>query len=248
MAIRKQFVFDGKSSLDFGCYLTGADTFNSASKTQSKISVAGKNGDIIVSDNRYDNVTYSIKVGMYGTSEEDLHYKLRKFRSFLLSRNGYCRLEDDYHSDEYRMVQFANSIDFDVTSLIVGETTLSFDAKPQHFLKEGETVYEFEKDGTIENPTYFESKPLIRVYGQGKIEVGTGEITIKIPSTVSSNYIDIDCETWNCTEDSNNMNAYVTLSKNGNEHYFPSLAEGTNQIVIGDGITKIEITPRWWML
>ena len=48
MEVRKQFLFDGKSSLDFGCYITGSDTFNSASKTQSKISVPGRNGDVIV--------------------------------------------------------------------------------------------------------------------------------------------------------------------------------------------------------
>lgn len=97
--------------------MLGSDTFNSASKTQSKISVPGRNGDVIVSDNRYDNVSYSIKVGMYGTSKDDLHYKIRKLRSYLLSRKGYCRLEDDYHSDEYRMAQFADSINFDITKI-----------------------------------------------------------------------------------------------------------------------------------
>lgn len=248
MEVRKKFLFDGKSSLDFGCYITESDTFNSASKTQSKISVPGRNGDVIVSDNRYDNVPYSIKVGMYGSSENDLHYKIRELRSYLLSRKGYCRLEDDYHSDEYRMAQFADSIDFDITNLIVGEATLTFDAKPQHFLKSGETKLVFTANGKIENPTYFESNPLLRVYGQGKLEIGSGLIKIKIPSSISSNYIDIDCETWNCTEESNNMNAYVTVSKNGAEHYFPTLEEGTNQVVLGTGITKVEVIPRWWLL
>ena len=224
MEVRKQFLFDGKSSLDFGCYITGSDTFNSASKTQSKISVPGRNGDVIVSDNRYDNVSYSIKVGMYGTSEADLHYKIRKLRSYLLS------------------------INFDITNLIVGEATLTFDTKPQHFLKSGETKLVFTANGKIENPTYFESKPLLRVYGQGKLEIGSGLINIKIPSSISSNYIDIDCETWNCTEESKNMNAYVTVSKNGTEHYFPTLEEGTNQVVLGTGVTKVEVVPRWWLL
>lgn len=44
------------------------------------------------------------------------------------------------------------------------------------------------------------------------------------------------------------MNAYVTVSKNGTEHYFPTLEVGTNQVVLGTGVTKVEVVPRWWLL
>ena len=49
------------------------------------------------------------------------------------------------------------------------------------------------------------------------------------------------------------MDAYKgTISKNGNvelsDYNFPVLVPGTNTITLGTGITKVEITPRWWQL
>ena len=91
--------------------------------------------------------------------------------------------------------------------------------------------------GTISNPTLFEAKPLIRVYGTGKLEVGSETITI---SKGATEYIDIDCDIQDCYEGSENRNGLVTLTD------FPTLASGDTGIKLGSGITKVEITPRWW--
>lgn len=247
MAVRNKFIFDGKSSVDLGCYTTGTDTFNSGSKTQNKTSVNGRNGDVIIESNRFENENYNVKIGIVGKNEEDLHRKVRELRSFLLSRKGYCRYEDDYHPDEYRMAQFAGPIDFESTLLIAGEATLIFDCKPQHFLKSGEETITLTSSGTILNPTYFECYPSIRIYGYGKLEVGNGTITVKQKRTPETDYIDINGETWNAYVEQSNMNEYVSFSKNGTEHYFPEILPGENQINLDSHITKVEITPHWWM-
>lgn len=245
MAVRKQFVFDGKSSIDLGCYLTGTSTYNSSSVSQNKTSVPGRNGDLIQLNDRFENDSYAVKIGILGPGENAFHLKVRELRSFLLSRKGYCRYEDDYHPDEYRMAQFVGPITFDENLLIAGEATLTFDCKPQHFLKSGEETIELKKTEVVENPTYFESRPLLRVYGSGALSVANGIFTIKVHN---HDYIDIDCETWNAFYGAENLNSYVSVTTNGKQHIFPGLNPGENVIELGSGITKVELTPRWFMM
>lgn len=91
---------------------------------------------------------------------------------------------------------------------------------------------------TIENPTLFDAKPLLRVYGSGT--VGIGEYTFTISE--ADEYTDIDCEMMDCFKGAVNKNPYVTFSN----YEFPVLVPGVNKITMGAGITKIEITPRWY--
>jgi phage-related protein len=91
------------------------------------------------------------------------------------------------------------------------------------------------------NPSPFNSKPLIRVYGIGTFRVN--DITVTIASH-DKPYIDIDCELQECYYGSENMNEYVSFS--GND--FPELEPGNNYMLLASGITKLIVTPRWWVL
>ena len=90
----------------------------------------------------------------------------------------------------------------------------------------------------LENPTLFESKPLIRVYGNGTLNVNDQYITVaNSPYT----YIDIDCELMDCYYDSNNANQYVSFSTTD----YVTLRSGMNYFSYS-GFTKVEVTPRWY--
>lgn len=91
---------------------------------------------------------------------------------------------------------------------------------------------------TIENPTLFDAKPLLRVYGAGTVGIGDYTFTI----SEADEYTDIDCEMMDCFKGAANKNPYVTFSN----YEFPVLVPGVNKITMGAGITKIEITPRWY--
>ena len=90
---------------------------------------------------------------------------------------------------------------------------------------------------TIENPTLFDAKPLLRVYGAGTLTLGGQTITISTADV----YTDIDCEMMDCFK--------YTVSKNGNVSFsgydFPVIPPGRNVITM-DGVTQVDITPRWW--
>lgn len=239
--------FNGKNSLDFGLYVSGNQTFNSAEKDYSKVSVPGRSGDLLLFNNRYKNVNVNYDAILI----EDYEKNAEKVRSWLLSANGYCRLEDTYHPDEFRMASFSGPVDFDTKMLEAGETTLTFDCKPQRWLKSGENWIDCEigpsgLTATLSNPTLFESKPLIKLEGCGTIEIGTGIIEIRgdiidVPTTIY-----VDCETMNCFYYDNNLevpknaNKYVIISK------WPTLSPGDTYVHSNN--VGFRIQPRWWTL
>ena len=92
----------------------------------------------------------------------------------------------------------------------------------------------------LTNPTNFPAKPLIRVYGNGSVQVGD---TIATVQNNADGYVDIDCESMNCYDTTGGRNADVSFS--GND--FPELASGDNGILL-TGPSRVEITPRWWEL
>lgn len=227
--------FNGVNSLTYDMYVSGNQTFNSAAKDYEKVSVPGRSGDLLLFNKRYQNVDVNydaIVIKNYQANTEAI-------RAWLLSADGYCRLEDTYHPNEYRMAAFAGPINFDTMMLQAGQTELIFDCKPQRWLKSGETSKLFTRNGSISNPTLFEAKPQIRVYGRGTLTIGDSQINILTPGKA---YLDIDCEIQDCYEGSVNRNSNITVSK------WPTLKPGNNQIVLGTGITRVQITPRWWTL
>ncbi len=121
-----------------------------------------------------------------------------------------------------------------------GMFTLKFNCQPQIFLEEGDVPIELTTPGSITNPTMFESKPMIRVFGTGDLTIGSDMIRL----SENDSYIDIDCDLQDAYRGTQNLNGSITLT-NGE---FPVLKVGRNNVVLGSGITRVEVTPRWWRL
>lgn len=227
--------FNGVKSTDKGLYVSGNKAFNSAEKEYTKVSVPGRSGDLLLFSRRFKNVNtiyHGIVIDSYADNTEAI-------RAWLLSADGYCRLEDTYNPNYFRMAVFTGPVDFDTILLEAGETDLTFDCKPQRWLKTGEASTTFNASGTITNPTKFTSSPLIRVYGTGDVTFSNGKITV---STKGTSYIDVDCDIKDCFEGSSNRNSNVSISG------WPELSPGSNSVTFGSGIKKVIITPRWWTL
>lgn len=234
--MRNYFIIDGTDSRDFGLYLNGAGTFDSPSRTVDFIQVPGRNGDLIGLSTRLENGVYRYTDAFIC---RDFEANLAAFRAFLLSQTGYRRLTDSYHPDTYRMVAFTGPLSPNVTpALVAGRFDIELPCMPQRFLLSGETVTTLTTSGSITNPTLFATRPLLRVYGAGVLGVGDVNITISSADV----YTDIDCETGRAYKGATPRDRYVTLSSID----YPFLQPGTNGIALGTGITRVEITPRWY--
>lgn len=142
--------FDGVDLVDFGVTLSGTGTYNAPERDVSRIQVPGRNGDLLLDNGRFFNIDVVYPVNI----ELGLPDKVRALRAFLLSHKGYFRLEDSYHPDEFRMAQYAGPFEITPTGSNnrYGRMELTFDCKPQRFLKSGELGKTY--TGTATTPTY----------------------------------------------------------------------------------------------
>ena len=51
------FTFDGKTSTDFGMYISGSGTYNAPERDVTTYNIPGRNGDLIVDNGRFLNTT-----------------------------------------------------------------------------------------------------------------------------------------------------------------------------------------------
>ncbi|MBQ9662745.1 MAG: hypothetical protein IJV40_06300 [Oscillospiraceae bacterium] len=232
-----RFIYNGKNSRDLGLVLSGEDVWKSAVPDLEFKSIPGRNGDLLISNNRFSNVEITYHVGV----KRGFPLKYSGLMNFLLSDPGYHRLEDSYHPEHFRMGVFASDVNPQLGALNQSGTfDLTFNCKPQKFLKQGERAVVFTENGSIYNPTLFSSKPLIRVYGAGEVTIGQNSFRL----TENNEFCDVDCDLQDACHGAENRNGTLVLTVGD----FPVLKPGENVVVLGTGITKLEITPRWWCL
>ena len=231
-------IFDGKNSQDFGVFLFSKQTLGAPARRRETTAIPGRSGDLI-----RDEATFENKLIVYSAIIiRDALTGMQDFIDFLLSRGGYARLEDTFNRDEYYMACLSGGIEPVATprrDAIKAEIT--FERQPQRWLKIGEESKGFTSAGSLENPSWFPAKPLIRLTGNGSATVNGYGITV---ANNASNYVDVDCEAQDAYKGSTNRNADITLTTN---REFPTLGVGTNNVTLS-GLTSVEITPRWWRL
>lgn len=176
----KGFTFDGKSSKEFGVYLTGDTVFDAPVRDVETISIAGRNGAFALDRGRFDNVELRYSASIVASNPSDFAQAVSDLRNYLCSKVGYQRLEDEYNPDEYRMAIYKSGLEVSSTLLERGTFDITFECKPQRFLKSGETAVSVASGGTITNPTLFDAHSLIKFNagGNGTINIGDDVITV----------------------------------------------------------------------
>ena len=129
----------------------------------------------------------------------------------------------------------------------------------------------FTANGTITNPTLFDSLPIIAVTGNGRVNVAGHLFTVS--NTTQTIYIDSEImevfipghpaeelteenslvirdELWLPIEihrgnrDAINMNSHVSFA----DYEFPRIGPGEQAVAFDSGIEAVVIYPRWWRL
>lgn len=244
--MRNYFTLGGVDSRTFGLYISGRGTFDSPTRELNMLNIPGRNGDLISGVTRLENTTVTYPAFICRNFEANM----AALRAFLLSDGGYRRLIDTYHPNEYRMAAFRGPLTANVNYRNnAAQFDLTFEVKPQRFLLSGDTQTTYTRDATINNPTLFTARPLIRVYGVGQLSFydyssGESDRTCILTITNADEYTDIDCEIRDAYKGNVNCNGNIQIESV--DFDFPSLKPGRNWIYRGTGITEYSIIPRWW--
>ena len=243
--MRHEFIYNGMNSRDYGLKISGEDTWTRPQPDVKRISVPGRNGDLIQLGNRYQNLDITYHCGIV----KDLRINFDAFNARLLSEPGYHRLEDSYHPEYYRLAVFESALDPDVKQrALVGEVDIKFNCKPQLFLKSGEIEQTITNGGIIYNPTPYTAAPRIRFKFPDSEKGGSitiNGVTISIQKSGTADVFIIDCERQDIYLRNNreNMNNEFVLSPGE----FFELYPGRN-LVECTGLYQncVWITPNWW--
>ena len=236
--MRNWFIYNGKSTKDFGVYISGLNTYNAPERDVDVISVDGRNGDLLIDNGRYKNIDVVYPAFIY----DEFSANIEGFRNFLLTQIGYKRLEDTYHPEEYRMARVKGELSVGaVETLEAGQFDITFDCKPQRFLKSGEHPIEVTEATQINNPTYNAAKPLLYVYGDGVFHIGDYDVEVE---EHEYEYMIIDCDMMDAYYETHNLNGYISLGGKG----FPQLETGVHGITMDNTISKIIVVPRWYII
>ena len=275
MGLLNHLTYDGVDSSSFGVFISGDGVFDAPARRGEMISIPGRNGSLFMDEGVFENIEVEYPA-FIGTGREVLfRQRLGDLRSWLSSRGDYKRLTDTYHPDEFRLGVYREGLEVDPQHITrAGEFTIKFDCKPQRFLVSGEDPVLFRENGSITNPTLFESFPLIRVTGDGTVAIGeNGKYRFIVSNNPGSIWIDseimeaylpagtlypwtdengdqltqeleIGLELMDGTAYPTNMLSYIEFVNS----VMPKIPPGEQPIRMSPTITELEIIPRWWRL
>lgn len=234
-------VYNGISCKDYGIQVESPPGYDYPEKDIETIQVPGRNGGIIIDRGAYKNVNRPYKIS-FGEIDGNFTELASGVSKWLHSAPNYSRLEDTYEPDYYRMATYSEGGSIENILQQAGRTTISFNCKPERFLKSGEHVITIgSSPQTIDNPTKYISLPIINVKGSGDGILNVGEYKVTITNIINS--ITINSEIEDAYNGLINLNMYIVLNNT-----FPKLVPGDNLISFSGGITSVEIIPRWWTI
>lgn len=245
------FEFDGKPSTDFGVMVFSHGEYADPEPNESEVRIPGMNGVLHFWDGTFSDIKITYSVMVKGETAIEVREKVERMRAWLLSRRKYCRLQDTFHPDYYRMGIYNGKSDVEYSANEqMGKLVIEFQCKPQKFLVSGEMPIHYSQNGLIFNPTDFTANPLITLYGSAG---ASGAFNIKGGQSVNfifpaSGTIIIDADISEAYDvDGTSLNANISFPSTNTKKDMPRIDPGENSVLLFN-VTKAVIVPRWWTL
>ena len=250
------FMFGGiVFGTQYSLFADDSKTFVVAEPDYTKIEVPGRIGDMLISNNRFKNVTIKLDCCI----KDDFPRNFRNMMNRLHSLSGYQKLVLPSDRGRYRVGYLKEVVQAKTTPFYQsGFFTLTFVCKPQRFLQEGDEEILLSAANTtitITNPTQFIAKPIITNHLGGGMRVSANGNAFNVsyePGTsasVSGATVNVDCDLMTVASGTTNYFEYFYVER-GNG--FPYLLPGENTVtyLAYEAHTEyaIGITPRWFEL
>lgn len=234
--------FNGQKSTDLGLTVERIPNSNRPARKYDRYSVPGRNGDIFVFQDAWENIEQSYEICWKGTPV-DTGYNIAEW---LFGSSGYQMLTDSYDPLHYRNAVFLGPYDVENTLMRYGRATITFDCDPRRFLNSGLTWIDVPSntDTAITNPTPFPAKPVLDVDNSTICNIfnlhADGELETMTISKVGHFIVDCGKES---IVDGNGDPAFDSMWGT-----FPTFPPGVNTIRFGSMGGTYKVQPNWWTL
>ena len=155
-------IFNGVSSDEIGVIVEHYPKVIFPKRKVEVYQIPGRNGDRIIDHEVYENYDQPYEIFIDSKDQGGLEAIVPKLASWLFSGNGYCRLEDSYFPEFYRMAYVPEAHEFLSYFNEYGRGTLTFNCAPERWYKSGDIEIEIQNGQTYHNPSGFKAWPLLR--------------------------------------------------------------------------------------
>ncbi len=234
-------IFGGLPIADIGeVIVRAAVTTTAPARKVEVVDVPGRSGSIVIPQNAWSNATREYSIFFVGETYGDYEKAVTAINAWLHRKSGYQRLEDTFAPEIFRNAFVNTDISVENVMNAHGSATLSFNCKPQRFLKTGEKSIAVVNGGNLRNPTGFPALPEIIVTGTGSGTLTIGEYSCSILNIDGE--IHLDSESGNAYDSAGNRNTDTSIA------HYPELKPGDNKVTFSGGVTGVTIIPHLWEL
>ena len=191
--------------------------------------IPGRSGTLTIDDETYDDITFPIECNFISN---EIKNKTTQIKHWLMGGKSKLVLSDD--PDKFYIAQVVNKFDIAQALRILGTFPVFFNCNPFLYYFSGLETIEITESTNIYSPEFvYKYEPVIKVYGQGDINLNINNSSIKLLNV--QDYVTVNSVLQECYKDNHN-------NKICGE--YPLLVE-ENKISWEGDVSKVEIIPNW---
>lgn len=230
------FVWDGKSSDDFGIEVMRLPDVVSAGLRGSAQIVPGRDGTLYLPEGALEEITLLVECYLPYEQSDDVA-SLDEIRAWLRG-SGWFR-QSDVPGRRFR-ARITDAIYFQ--PLVVGFRDRVFGitlyAEPYQYMTDVDNIY-LTSAGTVTNPATASSRPKLKIEGSGDVTLMVGATRMSFEGLTDG--VTVDSELMECLDldETQLLNSLAHLDE------YPVLKPGSNRISWSGSVTKVTVVPRW---
>lgn len=192
--LNETFYLDGIDARSVGIQLQRPIVFSRAVPVAKSYNVPGRNGNLIVETGSYENRTGKADCFCL---QENVEKAISAAGRFLTKKMGYRRLETSDDPDHFWMARVENGPEIEQRMRTLAPFQVSFDCKPQRFVKDGENSIIFQSAGSLFNQYGQIALPFITVYYNGDCSLTVGDCVVKLKGKwYNETYLDAELQKY----------------------------------------------------
>lgn len=230
------FTFNGINSSQFGLRVTSDYVINSTGQDIDTVAVAGRDGDLLLSNNRLKSVTIELPCTIMSNRKlTDVEGDISNW----LNVAGYKDLTLSWDSDFIYRSAFIET--FEIAGLMrqFGKVKLNFLTYPVKFYKQGRTTQNLSNGATVNGIGNVNAKPIITLVGSGDCTLTINGRKTKLRAV--QNTITLDMQARQVF--SGNLPAWDKVVR-APQYQMPYLDAGRN-LISWDGDFTVKMAPYW---
>lgn len=165
--------FNGISSTEFGCTIERRPNHTRGSRRGELIEVPGRNGAAVLEDGSFTTYKQEYIMAFKEGDTMPPYKRAAQVAEWLLGSRGFCRLEDDFEPNVYRMARYAGALNIEQVADKYGQVVLEFECQPQRYFLFGEcdiSISNYNNSATVVVRNIPETVESVKVRSAGTIE------------------------------------------------------------------------------